>query len=87
MDGLRTEPMHDIAGQPVVTVEDYKDGLGNLPPSNVMKFQTKDYSLIIRPSGTEPKLKMYISVVAENRAAAEMVDDQIKSEIQELIYG
>ena len=53
-------------------------GLDGLPKSDVLKFLLEDNcSIVVRPSGTEPKLKIYISVCAENREAAEKVECEI----------
>lgn len=47
-------------GDTVIRVEDYKEGLYGLPPANVVKMWTdKDTVVVIRPSGTEPKIKIY----------------------------
>jgi phosphoglucomutase/phosphomannomutase len=65
MDRLRKQPPKEICGVPITSIEDY---LGNtpLPKSNVLKYQLADQSkLVIRPSGTEPKVKIYIEVVKE----------------------
>ena len=56
------------------TVEDcvdFKDGINGLPPANILKFFLKDgASIVVRPSGTEPKLKIYISVRGKDREDA-----------------
>ena len=67
----------EIAGQKVERTEDYSVGLNGLPKSNVLKYFTASGSVVVRPSGTEPKLKTYISVTAENRAEAEKIEKQV----------
>ena len=71
-----------IGGQRVLRTEDYSRGLHGLPASDVLKFMTERGSVVIRPSGTEPKLKIYISVTAPDRAAAEKVEDVIREELE-----
>ncbi len=69
--------LDEIAGQTIVRTEDYSAGLNGLPKSDVLKFFTKSGSIVIRPSGTEPKLKIYVSITAENRADAESCEQSI----------
>lgn len=67
-----------FGGKKVVKLLDYAYGLDGLPKSDVLKFLLEDNcSIVVRPSGTEPKLKIYISVCAENREAAEKVECEI----------
>ncbi len=68
----------------VVKLLDYAAGLDGLPKSDVLKFLLEDNcSIVVRPSGTEPKLKIYISVSAENEAAAKKQEEAICREAQQ----
>ena len=71
-----------IGGKSVLRVEDYSKGLNGLPASDVLKYFTEKGSVVIRPSGTEPKLKLYVSVTAENKAEAERMEKLIKEDIE-----
>ncbi|MGO1060631.1 phospho-sugar mutase [Planococcus sp. FY231025] len=78
LEGLREQPIREIAGIPVVSIEDYEtqnrifaDMVTNekieLPQSNVLKYFLEDGSWVcVRPSGTEPKVKYYFGVTAAN---------------------
>lgn len=74
--------LESVGGQKVTRTEDYSKGLNGLPPSDVLKFFTESGSVVIRPSGTEPKLKAYISVNAADRIAAERVENLITSDLE-----
>lgn len=67
----------EIAGWKVDRTEDYSVGLNGLPKSDVLKYYTESGSIVVRPSGTEPKLKTYISVTAEDRAEAEKIEKHV----------
>ena len=76
--------LDEIGGLKVVKTEDYSKGLNGLPKSDVLKFLLEENcSVVVRPSGTEPKLKTYISVSAENREKAELVEKKITEELNE----
>jgi phosphomannomutase len=62
MAGLRAAPPAELAGQPVLDVADLAGG-GPLPPSDVLIFRLLGSRVVVRPSGTEPKLKCYLEVV------------------------
>ncbi len=74
MEGLRTQPPADIAGCKVEGVRDYAPGVDGLPPANVVEFDLEGGNkVIIRPSGTEPKVKAYLFAKRPTRAEAEQL--------------
>jgi phosphomannomutase len=65
MDKVRSVPPTELAGAPIVSVEDLTEGTESLPPTNAIVWRTdRDDRVIIRPSGTEPKVKCYLEVIA-----------------------
>lgn len=75
----------EIAGYKVIKIDDYSRGLNGLPKSNVLKYFIDTGSVVIRPSGTEPKLKLYISITAENKDIAEKIESRIADEMEKKI--
>jgi phosphomannomutase len=79
MAGLRAQPPSELGGVPVERIDDLRDGSEDLPPSDVLRIVLDDGSrVMVRPSGTEPKLKIYIDAfddvapdAAARRAAAQ----------------
>lgn len=75
--------IENIGEKKVKKCLDYALGLDGLPKSNVLKFLLEDNcSVVVRPSGTEPKLKTYISVCAESRVCAEKIEQSIMKELE-----
>ena len=71
-----------FGGKKVLKCLDYSLGLDGLPKSDVLKFLLEDNcSVVVRPSGTEPKLKMYISVSAPSMDEAHAGEDKIHQEL------
>ena len=83
MDTLRANPPKTLAGEPVTGVVDYQSGGTGLPRSNVLRFQSASARLLARPSGTEPKIKLYLSGCAETMDAAKELCDSILRETGE----
>ena len=65
---------------------DYSKGIDDLPKENVLRFDYKDGSwTAVRPSGTEPKLKIYFSVKGDGKETAEKRKDFIQAKLMEII--
>jgi phosphomannomutase len=66
MKKLRTNPPNQIAGVDAV-FEDLNQATGSLPATDALKFLLADgRTVIVRPSGTEPKLKCYLQAVSDS---------------------
>lgn len=75
-----------FGGEKVVKLLDYAPRLDGLPKSDVLKFLLEDNcSIVVRPSGTEPKLKIYISVSAKSKEVAEKVETKIHKSAEEFL--
>ena len=75
MTGLRAAPPAEIAGYAVTEVVDYQNGNTGLPKANVLEFRMAGGAkLMVRPSGTEPKIKVYLSAVGGSEAEADAIN-------------
>ncbi|MEV6112131.1 phospho-sugar mutase [Streptomyces sp. NPDC052109] len=63
MRRLREQPPTELAGLPIVRAEDLTRGTDKLPPTDGLRYTLDGARVIVRPSGTEPKLKCYLEVV------------------------
>lgn len=87
MDGLRTTKLDSVGGMSVQAVTDYAKGVDGLPKANVIKFALENNcSAIIRPSGTEPKIKIYSTVTAADRETATGIEPKIVKQFEK-IFG
>ncbi|MFE7747666.1 phospho-sugar mutase [Streptomyces sp. NPDC057428] len=72
MRRLRENPPAELAGLPVTSAEDLSLGTGALPPTDGLRYHLTGARVIVRPSGTEPKLKCYLEVVVPVASADEL---------------
>lgn len=92
MDDLRKDPPKDLAGAKIIYTADYESGTQKdlaagteskteLPKSNVLAYKAEGGSgLIVRPSGTEPKIKAYITAIGANKDDAQAKAEQLIAE-------
>ena len=97
MDGLRNDPPKTLGGLPVVAMRDYQlkttknfvtgaEGVTNLPQSNVLYFElTDDAWVCLRPSGTEPKIKLYCGVCGTTPEEADRKEQKMITELKALM--
>ena len=97
ISNLRENAPKEVGGIRVVRVEDYKlskaynvlEGEEEaifLPTSNVMKFILEDGSwFVVRPSGTEPKMKIYVSIIGQDEKDATNKVEKFKKQVLELV--
>lgn len=78
--------MTAFGGKNVKECLDYAKGLDGLPKSDVIKFLLEDNcSVVVRPSGTEPKLKTYISVSAQSMDEARAIEAKMVDDLEKII--
>ena len=76
MKQLRQTPPTAIGGMAVESIVDYNTAGTGLPKANVLEFRLAGGAkLMVRPSGTEPKIKVYLSAVAPTEEAADAIND------------
>ena len=97
LDSLRKNPIKEVNGVKVKTFFDYKESIEkdlqsgqvsevNLPKSNVLKYILEDGSwFVVRPSGTEPKIKIYLSVVGNSLEDSEKKNETFKKNVMDII--
>ena len=83
MDNLRANPPKTLDGKAVIKVVDYNLGVNGLPKSNVLEYQTEGAKILVRPSGTEPKVKIYLSAREDSMEKAKDANDRILKEMTE----
>ena len=86
MAKLREQAPSELAGRAVEVVVDYEGGVNGLPSANVVEFDVEGGNkVIVRPSGTEPKIKLYVFAKDADRAAADALLDALEAAGRELL--
>ena len=85
MKKLRTNPPTQIAGVDAV-FEDMNQGSGSLPATDALRFKLQDgRTVIIRPSGTEAKLKCYLQAVSDNEALSKKLLAELEAAMRQVL--
>ena len=87
MNGLRKNPPAEIGGYKVVSVTDYQDSeKTGLPKANVLIYALEGgATVVVRPSGTEPKIKTYFTTLGKDLAQAEAQKEQLAAALKPLL--
>jgi phosphomannomutase len=86
MNKLRANPLLEIAGFKVASMDDLAKPANSLPPTDGLRFTLEqNIRIIIRPSGTEPKIKCYIEVVHSEKTIAMSLLEQLRPSLRELL--
>lgn len=82
--GRKTEAVEDYLSGTISRADKTTEPIAGLPSSDVLKFRLAgNASVVVRPSGTEPKLKLYISVSAEDKGKAQAEEEKITAQMKE----
>lgn len=82
--GRKTEAVEDYLSGTISRADKTTEPIAGLPSSDVLKFRLAgNASVVVRPSGTEPKLKLYISVSAEDKTKAQAEEEKITAQMEE----
>jgi phosphomannomutase len=95
MSRLRVAAPAELAGQPITATSDLTGGTDQLPSADVLRYWLRGARVVIRPSGTEPKIKAYLEVVepviagrlTEARRAARARMDPLAQAVRDLLSG
>jgi phosphomannomutase len=82
MARLRADPLTRLGTVDVYAIDDLREGYGDLPPTDGLRLAFNGGRIIIRPSGTEPKLKCYVEVVDNTQEQARATLDAICADLR-----
>ena len=83
---IRQNPPQEIAGRAVTSIDDLADPRDGLPPTDGLRiWLAEGIRIIVRPSGTEAKMKCYIEVITKDSAAAQLLLDELRAPLKEFL--
>ncbi len=86
MSKLRAHPLSEISGFKVLSSDDLSKPRNALPPTDGLRFVLENnIRIIIRPSGTEPKIKCYVEIVTSDKSIAHSLLEQLRPSLRELL--
>ena len=88
MANLRADPPKEIGGYAVEAAADYEAEGTGLPKADVLEYRLAGgHKFMVRPSGTEPKIKVYLSAVGDSEAAADAVNETLAAAAAAMMKG
>ena len=88
MANLRADPPKEIGGYAVEAATDYEAEGTGLPKADVLEYRLAGgHKFMVRPSGTEPKIKVYLSAVGDSEAAADAVNETLAAAAAAMMKG
>ncbi len=88
MANLRANPPKEIGGYAVEAAADYEAEGTGLPKADVLEYRLAGgHKFMVRPSGTEPKIKVYLSAVGDSEAAADAVNETLAAAAAAMMKG
>jgi phosphomannomutase len=83
---LRERKLPALGSRSVARFDDFREGVGNFPKEDILRYYLEDGTRVIaRPSGTEPKVKIYIDTEGATSAEAQLRLTEVESDIKELV--
>ena len=85
LNEIRNNPPTEIAGKKVISIDDLAKPKDGLPPTDGLRIWLAGARLIIRPSGTEPKLKCYVEVITSDINSGRETLDELREPLRKFL--
>jgi phosphomannomutase len=84
--GIRKNPPTDIAGRAVLSIDDLAEPKDGLPPTDGLRLWIDGgIRMIVRPIGTEAKMKCYLEVISKDAESSQILLDQLRQPVKEFL--